>query len=156
MSLPTNEEFLKRYPRELSVGIAQRVLIAMSVLHRPSLLIADEPTSALDVITQSETLKLFQSMNERFGTAILFISHDLLSLGTLCHRVAILHEGTIVETGPTASVFSNPRHPYTTKLIRSLPAWPGAIGATDDLLQLAAATALAAHGAEANISQEAR
>jgi ABC-type dipeptide/oligopeptide/nickel transport system ATPase component len=139
VSLPAGEEFLKRYPRELSVGIAQRVLIAMSVLHRPSLLIADEPTSALDVITQPETLKLFQGMNERFGTAILFISHDLLSVASLCRRVAILHEGTIVETGPTASVFANPRHPYTAKLIGALPGLPQS-SSTDDLLHLAAAT----------------
>ena len=139
VSLPANDAFLERYPRELSVGIAQRVLIAMSVLHRPSLLIADEPTSALDLITQSETLKLFQGMNERFGTAILFISHDLLAVASLCRRVAILNEGTIVETGPTASVFANPKHPYTAKLIRSLPGLPQA-AATGDLLRLSAAT----------------
>ena len=139
VSLPASEEFLKRYPRELSVGIAQRVLIAMSVLHRPSLLIADEPTSALDVITQSETIKLFQGMNQRFGTAILFISHDLLSVASLCRRVAILHEGTIVETGPTVRVFANPRHPYTAKLIGALPGLPQS-SITDDLLHLAAAT----------------
>ena len=139
VSLPANEDFLKRYPRELSVGIAQRVLIAMSVLHRPSLLIADEPTSALDVITQSETLKLFQGMNQRFGTTILFISHDLLAVASLCERVAILHAGTIVETGPTAKVFANPRHSYTRKLIHALPGLPQSC-ITADLLQLAAAT----------------
>jgi ABC-type dipeptide/oligopeptide/nickel transport system ATPase component len=139
VSLPANEDFLGRRPRELSVGIAQRVLIAMSVLHRPSLLIADEPTSALDVITQSETLKLFQGMNVRFGMAILFISHDLLAVASLCRRVAILHRGTIVETGQTANVFANPIHPYTAKLIQSLPGLPQA-AATDDLLRLAAAT----------------
>ena len=139
VSLPANEDFLKRYPRELSVGIAQRVLIAMSILHRPALLIADEPTSALDVITQSETLNLFKGMNQRFGTAILFISHDLLAVASLCERVAILHEGAIVETGPTASVFANPGHVYTRKLIHALPGLPQSC-ITDDLLQLAAAT----------------
>ena len=142
VSLPANEEFLRRYPCELSVGIAQRVLIAMSVLHRPALLIADEPTSALDVITQAETLRLFQQMNQRFGTAILFISHDLLSVANLCQRVAILHDGTIVETGPPANVFSNPLHPYTRKLIAALPSFPvcATSSATSDLLHLAAAS----------------
>ena len=139
VSLPSNEDFLKHYPRELSVGIAQRVLIAMSLLHRPSLLIADEPTSALDVITQSETLNLFKGMNRRFGTAILFISHDLLAVASLCERVAILHEGTIVETGATARVFANPRHAYTRKLIDALPGVPQSC-ITGDLLQLVAAT----------------
>ncbi len=153
VSLPSNEDFLAKYPRELSVGIAQRVLIAMSVLHEPSLLIADEPTSALDVITQSETLKLFKGMNERFGTAILFISHDLLAVASLCQRVAILNEGTIVETGPTASVFANPRHPYTGKLIRSLPGLPQA-AAVGDLLRLAAATQTEVVGFEETITRE--
>ena len=140
VSLPADEEFLKRYPRDLSVGIAQRVLIAMAVLHRPPLLIADEPTIALDVITQAETLKLFQGMNERFGTAILFISHDLLAVASLCRRVAILNEGTIVETGPVADVFTHPQHPYTVKLIGALPGLPQ-VSTTDDLLHLAAAAA---------------
>jgi len=138
VGLPAAEEFLKRYPRELSVGIAQRVLIAMSVLHRPGLLIADEPTSALDLITQAETLKLFQQMNQQFGTAILFISHDLLSVASLCQRVAILHEGAIVESGPTAKVFSKPLHPYTRSLMGALPGLPPIeASATSDLLNLA-------------------
>ncbi len=136
VSLPCDEAFLNRYPRELSVGIAQRVLIGMSVLHRPSLLIADEPTSALDVITQSETRKLFQRMNQRFGTAILFISHDLLSVAAMCERVAILHDGCVVETGPTAAVFAKPIHPYTASLIHALPGLPQG-NETMDLLNLA-------------------
>jgi ABC-type dipeptide/oligopeptide/nickel transport system ATPase component len=125
VSLPAEESFLRRYPRQVSVGQAQRVLIALAVLHRPALLIADEPTSALDVITQSEILELFGRLNRELRMGLLFISHDLLSIASLCHRVAILHEGTIVECESTGQIFRNPRHPYTRRLIEALPKHPG-------------------------------
>ena len=112
------------YPRELSVGLAQRVLIALAILHRPALVIADEPTSALDVITQSEILRLFDELNRRLGTSILYISHDLLSVASLSHRVAILNSGTIVETGLTEQIFASPADAYTARLIASLPRLP--------------------------------
>lgn len=121
VSLPTESAFLRRYPSQLSVGQAQRVLIAMAILHRPALLIADEPTSALDVITQSEILQLFQRLNREFGIAILYISHDLLSVASLCHRIAILHDGEIVEVAATSHILRTPRHPYTQLLLSSLP-----------------------------------
>jgi ABC-type dipeptide/oligopeptide/nickel transport system ATPase component len=124
VSLPAHEEFLHRHASQLSVGQAQRVLIAMAVLHRPALLIADEPTSALDVITQSEILGLFARLNRELGTAILYISHDLLSVASICHRIAILHEGDIVECGSTDQILESPQHPYTQKLIGALPATP--------------------------------
>ena len=124
VSLPGDENFLRRYPSQLSVGQAQRVLIAMAVLHRPALLVADEPTSALDVITQSEILGLFGRLNRQLGTAILYISHDLLSVASLCHRIAILHEGDIVECGRTEQILESPQHPYTRKLIAVLPQRP--------------------------------
>jgi len=124
VSLPPEEDFLDRYPRQLSVGQAQRVLIAMAILHRPSLLIADEPTSALDAITQSEILKLFQQLNRELRMAMLFISHDLLSVAALCGRIAILQRGTIVECGPTEQVFGNPRNDYTRALLNALPRYP--------------------------------
>ncbi len=123
-SLPDAEHLLERYPRELSVGLSQRVLIAMAILHRPALLIADEPTSALDVITQSEILDLFAALNRNLGMAILYISHDLLSVAALCHRVAILKEGELVETGCAERVFRNPAHPYARRLIAALPRNP--------------------------------
>jgi len=126
VSLPADEEFLRRRPGQLSVGQAQRVLIAMAVLHRPALLIADEPTSALDVITQSEILGLFARLNRDLGTAILYISHDLLSVASICHRIAILHEGDIVECGSTQQILDSPQHPYTQKLIAALPELPEA------------------------------
>jgi ABC-type dipeptide/oligopeptide/nickel transport system ATPase component len=121
-SLIANEPFLRRYPRDLSVGQAQRVLIAMSIVHHPSLLIADESTSALDAITQSEVLDLFSRLSRETGIAILFISHDLLSVASICNRVAILSQGEVVEFQSTEEVFGRPSHPYTKALIASLPA----------------------------------
>jgi ABC-type dipeptide/oligopeptide/nickel transport system ATPase component len=128
VSLPAERAFLRLYPRELSVGLAQRVLIAMAILHRPALLIADEPTSALDAITQAEILALFRRLNEELGTAILYISHDLLSVACLCRRVAILRDGEIVESGDTEAIFQHPEHPYTRRLVEALPQAPAAVG----------------------------
>ena len=124
VSLPSASEFLRRHPGQLSVGQAQRVLIAMAVLHRPPLLIADEPTSALDVITQAEILGLFGRLNRELRTTILYISHDLLSVASICHRVAILHQGEIVECGTTEQILDSPQHPYTRKLIAAMPQRP--------------------------------
>jgi peptide/nickel transport system ATP-binding protein len=121
VSLPADDQFLRRYPSQLSVGQAQRVLIAMAILHRPALLIADEPTSALDAITQSEILALFARLNRQLNMAILYISHDLLSVATICDRIAILNEGEIVECATADEIISSPSHPYTQRLIRSLP-----------------------------------
>jgi len=124
VSLPADPDFLQKHPSQLSVGQAQRVLIAMAVLHRPALLIADEATSALDVITQSEILQLFATLNREIGMSILYISHDLPSVAGICHRIAILNEGEIVECGPTAQIFAAPVHPYTRRLMASLPKTP--------------------------------
>jgi ABC-type dipeptide/oligopeptide/nickel transport system ATPase component len=124
VSLPNDEEFLRRYPAEISVGQAQRVLIAMAIIHRPALLLAAEPPNAPDVITQSEILALFRKLNREMGTAILYISHDLLSVASICARIAILNEGTIVECASTGHIFNHPAHPYTRKLIDSLPEKP--------------------------------
>jgi ABC-type dipeptide/oligopeptide/nickel transport system ATPase component len=121
VSLPTDEAFLRRYPEQLSVGQAQRVLIAMAVIHHPSLLIADEPTSALDVITQAEILALFLDLNRRCGVGILYISHDLASVASICNRIAILHEGEIVECADTEEIFCRPSHRYTQQLILAQP-----------------------------------
>lgn len=124
VSLPNDTEFLRRRSSQLSVGQAQRVIIAMAILHRPGLLIADEPTSALDVITQSEILQLFTQLNRELGMGILYISHDLLSVATLCHRIAILNAGEIVECGSPSQIFRVPQHPYTQKLVAALPRLP--------------------------------
>ena len=125
VSLPSDDEFLRRFPSQLSVGQAQRVLIAMAVMHRPALLMADEPTSALDVITQAEVLQLFSQTEpgSRYGR-FLYISHDLPSVAGICQRIAILNEGQIVECGPTNQIFAAPSHPYTRRLMASLPRVP--------------------------------
>jgi peptide/nickel transport system ATP-binding protein len=90
-------------------------------MHRPALLIADEATSALDVITQSEILTLFRELNRSTGMAILYISHDLASVAGICDRIAILHQGEIVECGTTDQIFSNPQHEYTRRLMAAIP-----------------------------------
>jgi ABC-type glutathione transport system ATPase component len=120
VSLPGEESFLRRYPRQLSVGQAQRVLIAMAVLHKPRLLIADEPTSALDAITQAEILDLFRSLNREMNMAMLFVSHDLLAVASLCSRIAILQRGRIVESGPTEQMFRDPRTADTRALLQAV------------------------------------
>lgn len=122
--LPADAGFLRRYPAELSVGQAQRVLIGMAILHRPALLIADEPTSALDIITQSEILQLFSALSRKLGIGILYISHDLLSVATLCQRVAVMDRGAIVECRATADLFARPQQNYTQRFIEALPVAP--------------------------------
>ena len=124
VSIASPAEILQKYPTQLSVGQAQRILIAMAVLHNPALLVADEPTSALDVVTQSEILQLFSKLNRELGTSIIFISHDLLSVSAISHRVAVLAGGEIVECTTSELLCSNPRHPSAIELIRSIPsAW---------------------------------
>ena len=127
VSLPSSEndrDFLNKRASQLSVGQAQRVLIAMAIMHRPALLIADEATSSLDVITQSEILELFARLNREIGMSILYISHDLPSVAGICQRIAILHEGQIVECGPTEQIFTAPVHAYTRRLMSALPQLP--------------------------------
>jgi ABC-type glutathione transport system ATPase component len=127
VSLPSHADdpdFLHKHASQLSVGQAQRVLIAMAIMHRPALLIADEATSALDVITQSEILELFARLNREIGMSILYISHDLPSVAGICQRIAILHQGQIVECGPTEQIFTSPEHPYTRRLMSALPQVP--------------------------------
>ncbi|MGB7546787.1 MAG: ATP-binding cassette domain-containing protein [Terracidiphilus sp.] len=105
VQLPAGDDsFLRRKPGQISVGQAQRVLIALALLHRPSILIADEPTSALDPVTQAEIIRLLRQLNRRNGTALLYISHDLVSVVQLCDRLAVLHSGTIVECVKVAQI----------------------------------------------------
>ena len=121
LNLDADEKFLSRKPAQLSVGQAQRVLIAMAVLHRPPLLLADECTSALDLITQKEVLSIFRQLSQQMGTGILFISHDLLAVSSLCHRIAILYNGELVEVGVSHEILTRPSHPYTRQLVAALP-----------------------------------
>ncbi|AUG28028.1 ABC transporter ATP-binding protein [Microbacterium hominis] len=113
--------FGDRFPHELSGGQRQRASLARGLALDPKLLIADEPTSALDVSVQARVLELFGELQERFGFATLFITHDLAVVDMLAHRVVVLHKGTIAETGPTAQVLGDPQDDYTRKLIASLP-----------------------------------
>jgi ABC-type glutathione transport system ATPase component len=123
VQLPPDAEFLRRRPREISVGQAQRVLIGLALLHRPALIIADEPTSALDPVTQAQIVDLLRNLNRKHGMTLLYISHDLISVIQLCDRVAVLHEGTIVENLPVGQL-SDVRHPASLALLRALPVPP--------------------------------
>jgi ABC-type glutathione transport system ATPase component len=120
VQLPAEAEFLRRRPAEISVGQAQRVLIALALLHRPSLLIADEPTSALDPVTQTQIVQLLRTLNRRHGTTLVYISHDLISVLQLADRVAVLDAGTIVESLPVAELV-HAQHPATRALLEALP-----------------------------------
>ncbi len=110
-----------RYPHELSGGQRQRASLARALTLDPKLLIADEPTSALDVSVQARVLELFEELQERFGFASLFITHDLAVVDRVAHRIVVLHHGEIAEEGPTAQVLGEPRDPYTRRLLASLP-----------------------------------
>jgi len=120
VQLPADAAFLARKPGQISVGQAQRVLIALALLHRPGILITDEPTSALDPVTQTEIVRLLRDLNRRLGTAILYISHDLLSVLQICGRMAVLHAGSIVECLPVDQL-EQAQHPATISLLNALP-----------------------------------
>ncbi len=124
VQLPFTPEFLTRRPGEISVGQAQRVLIALALLHRPALLIADEPTSALDPVTQAEIVRLLGQLRREHGTALLYISHDLVSVLQLCDRIAVLDGGRIVEYLDADGVSRGASHPATRALIGALPVPP--------------------------------
>lgn len=123
VQLPAGEEFLRRKPAEISVGQAQRVLIAMALLHKPALIIADEPTSALDPVTQVQIVDLLKRVNRSHGAAIVYVSHDLVSAIQLGHRIAVLADGAIVEDLPIAEL-GRARHPSTISLLHALPVPP--------------------------------
>ncbi len=114
-------EVLDRIPRQLSGGQAQRVVIARALLLRPKLLLADEPTSALDVSVQAQILNLLSGLRDQEGIAILFVTHDLAIVRHLCDYVYVMLRGEIVEQGATDEVLDAPEHPYTKKLIRTVP-----------------------------------
>jgi peptide/nickel transport system ATP-binding protein len=110
-----------RYPHQLSGGMLQRVVIAMALASEPSLLILDEPTTALDATVEAEVLDLIRGLRSEFNTSLLFISHNLAVIAQMCDRVGVLYAGELVEEGPAKEVFTDPRHPYTVGLLRSIP-----------------------------------
>lgn len=124
VQLPTDDTFLKLYPSQLSGGMAQRLVLALALANRPQLLIADEPTSNLDVTTEAEILDLFRRLRDELGLTVLLISHNLAVLAGLCDRVAILRQGKIVEAAATRQLFESPQHPYTQRLLSSIPRLP--------------------------------
>ena len=115
------ETILNLYPHELSGGMRQRIMIAMALSEKPSLLIADEPTSALDVTIQAQVLTLMKELIDEVDAAILFISHDLGVIAETADEVGVMYAGRIVEYGPVAEIFRSPRHPYTKALLRAAP-----------------------------------
>lgn len=144
MGFPNPKEVARSYPFHLSGGMAQRVMIAIATALNPKVLIADEPTSALDVTVQAAILDDLRQLQQRFGTSILLISHDLGVVAQMADEVAVMYAGSIVEFGDTRKVFERPRHPYTWALLASRPRWdqdqirplPAIRGAAPNLAQL--------------------
>lgn len=115
------KEVYASYPHQLSGGMRQRVMIAMAVILHPDLIVADEPTTALDVTIQKQIMELLREINEKEQNAMLFITHDLNLARRICHRVAVMKDGCVVEQGRTADIFEHPKEEYTRKLIEAVP-----------------------------------
>ncbi|WP_183068122.1 ABC transporter ATP-binding protein [Streptomyces sp. gCLA4] len=123
-----DEAVLDRFPGQVSGGMLQRVVIAAALMGDPALLLADEPTTALDVTSQAEAVALLAALRERFGTGLLFVTHDLDLAAAISDRVYVMYAGRIVETGPAEALFARPRHPYTAALLASTPRMEGPRG----------------------------
>ena len=122
VQIPCAKERMKAYPHEFSGGMKQRAIIAMALCCQAEILIADEPTTALDVTIQAQIMNLLKEIQTTRNTAVLLITHDLALVGENADYVSVMYAGRIVETAPSKEFFANPRHPYTTALLRSLPA----------------------------------
>lgn len=121
VGIPAPAKRIDDYPHQFSGGMRQRVMIAIALLCEPKLLIADEPTTALDVTIQAQILDLIEELKTKFGTSVIFITHDLGVVAGIADRLAVMYAGRIVEQGTTEEVFENPRHPYTRGLLASIP-----------------------------------
>jgi oligopeptide/dipeptide ABC transporter ATP-binding protein len=121
VGIPAPSERARLYPHEMSGGMRQRVLIAMALMMNPALLIADEPTTALDVTIQAQILELLASVQQRFGTAIILITHDLGVVAEAADRVLVMYGGQVVERASVHDLFARPQHPYTQGLLRAMP-----------------------------------
>ncbi len=121
VGIPEPEKRVKQYPHELSGGMRQRAMIAMALACDPQLLIADEPTTALDVTIQAQILDVMRDVRDRFGTAIMLITHDLGVVAEMAERVVVMYLGRVVEEAPVREIFYNPMHPYTHDLLKSIP-----------------------------------
>jgi len=129
--IPEAKQILKRYPHQLSGGMRQRVMIAMALSCKPSLLIADEPTTALDVTIQAQILQLIRQLQEEMGMAVIFITHDMGVVAEVADRVLVMYHGEAVEEGTCEQIFHNPRHPYTQSLLAAVPRL-GSMRGTDE------------------------
>jgi peptide/nickel transport system ATP-binding protein len=121
VALPGDDDFLRRYPHQLSGGQQQRVAIAMAFACRPHVIVCDEPTTGLDVTTQARVLQTVRDLCRTHQVAAVYVSHDLAVVAELADHVAVMYAGRIVERGPRDAIFSQPRHPYTRKLLRAVP-----------------------------------
>jgi oligopeptide/dipeptide ABC transporter ATP-binding protein len=121
VGIPSPRERVHAYPHEFSGGMRQRAAIAMALACEPRLLIADEPTTALDVTVQAQVLALLRDLQQRFGMAMLFITHNLGVVADICDRVAVMYAGQIVEVADVDALFARPAHPYTAGLLRAMP-----------------------------------
>lgn len=121
VGIPNPEDRIKQYPHQFSGGMRQRVVIAIALACEPEVIIADEPTTALDVTIQAQILELLGELQERKGTSIILITHDLGVVAKVAHRVAVMYSGRIIETGTVHEIFYEPKHPYTWGLLGSVP-----------------------------------
>ncbi len=121
VGLPDPETLIDKYPHQLSGGMRQRVMIAMALVLRPSLLIADEPTTALDVTTEAQILELLKTLQQELGMAMLFVTHDLGVIAEMAQEVIVMYLGKVVEQADVKTLFREPKHPYTRALMRSIP-----------------------------------
>jgi oligopeptide/dipeptide ABC transporter ATP-binding protein len=121
VAIPDAPRRARDYPHQLSGGMRQRIMIAMAIVNRPQLLIADEPTTALDVTIQAQILDLLAELRNKFGLAMLFISHDLAVVSRVADRVAVMYSGSLVELGVGRDIFKAPAHPYTRGLLHAVP-----------------------------------
>ena len=119
--IPAPEQRLKNYPHQFSGGMRQRVATAMAIACSPRLLIADEPTTALDVTIQVQIMSLLKTIQRDTGVGIILITHDLSIVAGLCHRIAVMYAGRIIETGKVRDIYKNPAHPYTQALLEAIP-----------------------------------
>ena len=119
--LPNDGGFLRRYPHQLSGGQQQRVAVAMAFACRPALIVLDEPTTGLDVTTQAHVLQTVRDLTRTYGVAALYVTHDLAVVANLADRIAVMYAGRLVEIGPKETLFRGASHPYTRRLIASVP-----------------------------------
>jgi len=119
--IPDADKRINDYPHQFSIGMCQRIMIAMALSCQPKLLIADEPTASLDVTIQAQIMDLLLEIREQFGTAILLVSHDLGVIARMCDRIAVMYLGRIVEVASATNLYGSPMHPYTKALLQSVP-----------------------------------